>query len=77
MKRKAVEIIKDLCGGEIKYCSSRGNIVLIKVPYMRGKLIVEIDGETVETQVESFIEGVNGILDDMCTHLQDTKLSWF
>jgi len=74
MRRKAIAEIKDLCTGEIKFCSSDRDSITILVPCEQNELIVNIVGNTVEEQVESFISAVNQILDDMIDHLGDCKL---
>jgi len=75
MNKNTISKIKSLCEGDIKFCDSENNTITILVPYDIAKFGVEIEGETIKDQVNSFISGVNSILDDMINHLEDCKLS--
>ena len=75
MAKQALQQIKKLCTGEIKFCGYDKNVITILVPYSQDKLTVDIEGATVEDQIESFISEVNRILEDMIDHLGDVKLS--
>lgn len=74
MKKKVIEKIKSLCTGEIKFICSEQNLVTVLLPYSTAEIGIEIDGDTDDEQIESFISGINQVLDDMIDHLGDCKL---
>jgi hypothetical protein len=74
MKKKTIEKIKSLCSKEVKFVSSEENSVTMLFPYSTSEIDIEIEGNTVEEQVESFISEVNKTLEDMINHLEDCKI---
>jgi hypothetical protein len=74
MTRDAKKQIKELCVGELKIDEFNDNTVYIFVPYDQAVKDVYIEGDTTEEQVNSFIIGINQVLEDMIDHIGDCKL---
>jgi hypothetical protein len=66
--------IKDLCNEELKFCNMVQNKVIMLFPYSKDKIVIYLEGITIEEQVEDFVSKVNQILDNMIDHLEDCKL---
>ena len=75
MTKKVIEKIKSLCTGEIEFCGEENNSVWVLVPYDVEEKTISIEGKTINEQVESFISGINNILDSMIDSINDCKLS--
>jgi uncharacterized protein (UPF0335 family) len=74
MTKEAQKQIRSLCTGELKVEGFDVDTVDVFVPYDQASVTVEVDGKTTDEQVESFIEGINRVLQDMIDHINDVKL---
>ena len=74
MKKETIKTIKSLCGEEVKFISLERNAVTVLLPYSTAEFEIQIEGDTIQEQVESFTTGVNYLLDEMIDHLDDCKL---
>ena len=74
MMKEVRNQIKDLCNEELKFCNAVQNKVIMLFPYSKDKIVIYLEGITIEEQVEDFISKVNQILDTMIDHLGDCKL---
>jgi hypothetical protein len=76
LTKQALELIKNMCTGEIDFRSADRNTVTVLVPYDSKEIEVLIEGTTTDEQVNSFVSGVNFLLDEMINHLEEVKLSF-
>ncbi|RUT38711.1 hypothetical protein EJP82_26730 [Paenibacillus anaericanus] len=70
--------LKQLCkeNGEIQIENIYMNLMLVDVvlPYEISSVEIELEGNTDDEIIQSFIEGVNGRINDMINELNDCKL---
>jgi hypothetical protein len=78
MLNGAVRQIRQLCPPGSDFSAEaykESNFVTVIFPYDNAEFDIEVCGNTVNEQVQSFIVQVNSHLDDMINHLEECKLS--
>ncbi|OMC79580.1 hypothetical protein BK125_04685 [Paenibacillus odorifer] len=79
MEMSIEEKLKQVCkeNGEIQIENITMSLMLVDVvlPYDTSSVEIELEGNTDSEIIESFIEKVNGRIDDMINELNDCKLA--
>jgi hypothetical protein len=74
IKNKIVE----LCQGtdiDVVKVDIKNMYISVRLPYDSNIITIDLEGETQEEVLESFVDGVNKELDEMINYLEDCKLS--